>query len=61
METNESRDAPTHAELAAQIPPPPPDDANDAIIFARKTLKWTCILAVGFVGASFIWTFILQS
>lgn len=42
---------PTHAELAAQVPPAPPDAENEAIQFAKKTLMWTVILAVGFVGA----------
>lgn len=42
---------PTHAELAAKVPPAPPDDENEAIQFAKKTLLWTVILAVGFVGA----------
>ena len=61
MEAQAPPDTPTHAELAAQIPAPPPDDANDAILFARSTLKWTSILALGFVGAAVVWTFILQS
>ncbi len=54
------QDAPTHAELAAAIPAPPPDEENDAIIFARKTMLWTTVLTVGFVGAAVIWTFLLE-
>ncbi len=42
------------------IPAPPPDDQNDAIIFARKTLRWTTILAVGFIAAAVVWTFVLS-
>ena len=53
-------DRPTHAELAAEIPAPPPDESNEAIIFARKTLVWTFRLAVGFVGAAVVYTFIMQ-
>ena len=43
-------DRPTHAQLAAKVPPAPPDAENEAIQFAKKTLLWTVILAVGFVG-----------
>lgn len=53
-------DRPTHAELAAEIPAPPPDESNEAVIFARKTLVWTFRLAVGFIGAAVVYTFILQ-
>ena len=53
-------DLPTHAELAAEIPAPPPDETNEAIVFARKTLVWTFRLAVGFIGAAVVYTFILQ-
>ena len=51
---------PTHAELAAEIPAAPPDETNEAIIFARKTLRWTFWLAVGFVGSAYVYNFILQ-
>ena len=51
---------PTHAELAAEIPPAPPDETNEAIIFARKTLVWTFRLAIGFIGAAVVYTFIMQ-
>ena len=51
---------PTHAELAAEIPDAPPDETNEAIIFARKTLVWTFRLAVGFIGAAVVYTFIMQ-
>ena len=61
MAHKSSRDAPTHAELAARIPAPPPDDQNDAILFARKTFFWTTFLAVGFIGAAVVWTFLLAS
>ncbi len=50
-----SEAGPTHAELAAAIPPAPPDEENDAIQFAKKTLLWTVILAVGFIGAVVVW------
>ena len=53
-------DGPTHAELAAQIPDAPSDETNEAIIFARKTLVWTFRLAVGFIGAAVVYTFIMQ-
>lgn len=45
-----TEDRPTHAELAAKVPPAPPDAENEAIQFAKKTLIWTVLLAVGFVG-----------
>ena len=61
MEEKVSPDIPTHAELAAQIPPAPEDEVNDAIVFARKTLRITLLLAVGFIGAAVVWTFVLQS
>ena len=61
MEENGSPDTPTHAELAAQIPPAPPDETNDAIVFARKTMRWTLLLAIGFIGFAVVWTFILRS
>ena len=60
MEQNASPDTPTHAELAAQIPPAPPDETNDAIVFAKKTMKNTLILAVLFIGAAVVWTFVMQ-
>lgn len=59
MEENASPD-PTHAELAAQIPPAPPDETNDAIVFAKKTMRNTLILAVLFIGAAVVWTFVMQ-
>ncbi len=61
MEENASPDTPTHAELAAQIPPAPPDEANDAIVFARKTMKVTLLLAFLFIGAAVVWTFVIRS
>ena len=61
MEENASPDTPTHAELAAQIPPAPPDETNDAIVFARKAMKFTLLLTFLFVGAAVVWTFVLQS
>ncbi len=61
MAHNAPHDAPTHAELAARIPAPPPDDENDAILFARKTFLWTTLLAIGFIGAAVVWTFLLAS
>ena len=61
MAENVSQDTPTHAELAAQIPPAPPDETNDAIVFAKKTIRVTLFLAVGFIGAAVVWTFVLQS
>ncbi len=61
MEEQASPDTPTHAELAAQIPPAPPDDTNDAIVFAKKTMRVTLLLALGFIGAAVVWTFVLQS
>lgn len=60
MEEKASPDTPTHAELAAEIPPAPADEVNDAIVFARKTLRWTLLLAVGFIGAAVVWTFVLK-
>ena len=53
-------DGPTHAELAAEIPAAPPDETNEAIIFAQKTIRWTVALAIGFVGAAVVYTFIMQ-
>lgn len=61
MEQKATPDTPTHAELAAQIPPAPEDEVNDAIVFARKTMRITLLLAVGFVGATVVWIFVLQS
>ena len=60
MAASPPTDGPTHAELAATIPPAPPDETNEAIIFARKTLLWTFLLAVGFIGAAVIYNFIMQ-
>lgn len=51
---------PTHAELAAEIPAAAPDETNEAIIFAKKTLRWTLLLAVGFIGAAYVYNFIMQ-
>ena len=53
-------DGPTHAELAAEIPDAPPDETNEAVIFARKTIRWTVLLAIGFIGAAVVYTFIMQ-
>ena len=53
-------DRPTHAELAAEIPRAAPDETNEAVIFARKTLVWTFRLAIGFIGAAVVYTFIMQ-
>ena len=53
-------DGPTHAELAAEIPAAPPDETNEAVIFARKTIRWTVLLAIGFIGAAVVYTFIMQ-
>ncbi len=53
-------DTPTHAELAAGIPPAPPDETNDAIVFAKNTLKNTLIIAVLFIGAAVVWTMWLK-
>ena len=61
MEEKATPDTPTHAELAAQIPPAPDDEVNDAVVFARKTLRWTLLLAAGFIGAAVVWTFVLQT
>jgi len=61
MQQNASPDTPTHAELAAQIPPAPPDETNDAIVFARKTMKVTLLLAFLFIGAAVVWTFVIRS
>ena len=61
MEENASPDTPTHAELAAEIPPAPPDETNDAIVFARKTMKVTLLLAFLFIGAAVVWTFVIRS
>lgn len=60
MAANPSSDRPTHAELAAKIPAPPPDETNEAIIFARKTLRVTFWLAVGFIGAAVVYNFFMQ-
>ena len=60
MAANPPTDGPTHAELAAEIPDAPPDETNEAIVFARKTLVWTFRLAVGFIGAAVVYTFIMQ-
>ena len=60
MAQNPTPDTPTHAELAAAIPPAPPDESNDAIIFAKKTMKNTLIIAVLFIGAAFVWTMWLK-
>jgi hypothetical protein len=53
-------DRPTHAERAAEIPAAPPDEANEAVIFARKTLVWTFRLILGFIVAAVVYTFIMQ-
>ena len=60
MAGNPTTDGPTHAELAAQIPDAAPDETNEAIIFAQKTIRWTVLLAIGFVGAAVVYTFIMQ-
>ena len=60
MAENATPNAPTHKELAAAIPPAPPDETNDAIVFAKKTMKIPLLLAVGFIGAAVVWTFLLQ-
>lgn len=60
MQDRASPDTPTHAELAAGIPPAPPDDTNDAIVFAKKTMKNTLIVAFLFIGAAVVWTFWLK-
>ncbi|MXX33417.1 MAG: hypothetical protein F4107_12765 [Gemmatimonadetes bacterium] len=60
MEENATPDTPTHAELAAAIPPAPPDESNDAIVFAKKTMKNTLIIAVLFIGAAVVWTMWLK-
>lgn len=60
MAANTPADTPTHAELAAEIPAAPPDETNEAIIFAKKTLRWTLLLAVGFIGAAYVYNFIMQ-
>lgn len=60
MEQKASPGTPTHAELAAQIPAAPPDETNDAIVFAKKTLKNTLIIAVLFIGAAVVWTMWLK-
>ena len=60
MAANPPTDRPTHAELAAEIPPAAPDETNEAVIFARKTLRWTFGLAIGFIGAAVVYTFIMQ-
>lgn len=44
----------THAELAAKIPPAPPDEENEAIVFAKKTFRWTVILAVAFIAVAVV-------
>ncbi|MDE2804950.1 MAG: hypothetical protein OXN18_07375 [Gemmatimonadota bacterium] len=60
MAANPPSDKPTHAELAAEIPAAPPDESNEAIIFAKKTLRVTFWLAVGFIGSAVVYNFILQ-
>ncbi len=60
MEDNQAPDTPTHAQLAARIPPAPPDETNDAIVFAKKTMKNTLIIAFLFIGLAVAWTFILD-
>ena len=60
MAANPPTDRPTHAELAAEIPPAAPDETNEAVIFAKKTLSWTFRLAIGFIGAAVVYTFIMQ-
>ncbi len=60
MATNPLRDQPTHAELASRIPDAPPDETNDAIVFAKKTFRWTTILTALFVGAAVVYTFLMQ-
>jgi len=44
----------THAELAAKIPPAPPDEENEASVFAKKTFRWTVILAVAFIAVGVV-------
>lgn len=60
MEDRATPDTPTHAELASAIPPAPPDEANDAIIFAKKTMKNTLIISVLFIGIAVVWTMWLK-
>ena len=60
MAANPTTDHPTHAELAAEIPPAAPDETNEAVIFAKKTLRWTFWLAIGFIGAAVVYTHIMQ-
>ena len=60
MADNTTPDTPTHAELAAAIPPAPPDESNDAIVFAKQTMKNTLIIAVLFIGAAVVWTMWLK-
>lgn len=60
MKENATPDTPTHAELAAAIPAAPPDETNDAIVFAKKTMKNTLIIAVLFIGAAVVWTMWLK-
>ncbi len=60
MAATPTTDRPTHAELAAEIPPAAPDESNEAVIFARKTLGWTVGLAIGFIVAAVVYTFIMQ-
>ncbi len=60
MEENATPDTPTHAELAAAIPPAPPDESNDAIIFAKKTMMNTLLIAVLFIGIAVVWTMWLK-
>ena len=60
MAANPPSEKQTHAELAAEIPAAPPDESNEAIIFAKKTLLITVLLAVGFIGSAYVYNFILQ-
>ncbi len=58
MEANSS-ERPTHAELAARIPPPPPDSENESIVFAKKTFRVTFWFVVGFVASAVVYTTLL--
>lgn len=46
---------PTHAELAAKVPPPPADDENESIQFAKKTFHVTVVGVVLFVAAAVVY------